>query len=460
MDPHQVSLCLLHTALKWPRRLPEILEMVACPPVLDPIHAIIWRAVLAAVDAGKWETDQAFRDRMMLYVAAEQASMVPTVEFWVNTVLAQVEPSESCCMSIIRRYSIQTSLSSVSPDMSEADIDRELARIAQANRLGAETHPTPVDLFSSDGENMLENQQQILTGNFLMDGAFNGLPPIGRLVLQVMPTKGGKTLYSVQLAKDLVNKGLDVLYMNFEQEARGDLANRVYSQMTGTKLEVWERAARFTDVPEDVRAVLLQERPKWEKHFKFFSASELAEEGSLPDGAESLKKLVEHEYLDKGLTPPALIILDWWKELWDRFVASMRRKHRAMSEGDLIGLEIIELKKVKLMGQILGSRVLVLHQLRAAIAGTSFNLDRLSMEDSATNKGLIWVADAGIISTTKHPTTGLVAFKLDRCRFKGNNWHGWAKMDGAKGTFVPIDPQDEVQSQYAGIHIPGALNFG
>jgi len=455
MEPRQVVLCMIHSAIKWPNRLSDIMSILPSPSIMDHLHATMWRSIQRAVAQGGIGEPIAFRDRVLIYVAEEESSLESTVQDWIHQILHQDEPNEICCMDIIRKHALHQIMQSMSSETSPDEVDTLMGKVCQINALARGRSLQPVDLFANDGRDMLEIEERPCTGFFMMDEPFGGgLFPKGKLVMSVMPTKGGKTLHAFQLSKHMVERALSVLCLNFEQVAKGDLAGRLFSQMTDTTLDIWKGIACFSDAPREQQAMIERVQAAWTQYFKFLAAGELASNDSLPNGTASIAKLIDDLYISRGESAPDIILVDWWRDFWDKYVATLEARGVVLSSTQLRQREITELKNLKLMAQTYGTRVLVYAQLRDAISATSFNIDRLSVQDAAENKGLARVIDAGFVSTTKDPTTCIVHQKLALSRFGGNDWKTSVVMDGDRGRFLPGDGTQSIQSSFA-INIPG-----
>jgi hypothetical protein len=445
MDARSVTLCLLHTALKWPNRLDDALHCVSNPPSPDPIYAAIWRAVMNVRSSHRTIPPAAmFREQVLAAVQLEAPAFSSNAANWIAGVAASSAPTEQYCMDLLRRHAKQRLFESM-PDLVDADAEREfLDRIAALDRLSSgPAVPGRLDLFANDGRDYLRANPIIPTGFFLMDHAFGGLFPVGREVLYVIPTKSGKTLFSLQLAKHLVERRRKVLYMNFEQEAEGDLATRIYMMATDTPKALWDEVSSFSELPEDVRVRLTERIPEWNQYFYGYAAESFEDPQALCHGADSISHLLKTTFLDQNQTVPDLVIVDWWKELWERCRPLLMEQGLIRSPQEDRAQEFLHFKKLKLMAQALETRVVVFMQMRAALLSTNaaYNIDKLTCFDAAENHALPNYADAGIVATRLNPNDAepKITFKLDLCRFSRPGWRETAILDGEYQLFRETD---------------------
>jgi hypothetical protein len=277
---------------------------------------------------------------------------------------------------------------------------------------------------------------------------FGGLFPEGRLLYTVMPRKAGKTLSALQLSRDLIMDGHTVLYMNFEQEYRGDLSTRIGMLASESEADIWKGVNRYEDLPRDVYARLEQNRPAWDSRFLALTAEELADDQAMQRGADSIQQLIQEECIQAGRPIPSMVIVDWWGELWERCRAYLKSTARfGLSDGELRRLEIQHFKKLKLMAQLLGTRVLVYNQIRGQVAGKITDARRLSVNDAAENSSLGNMADAGIVSGTKDEQAKTVHFRLEFSRFSEAEWIAVMHMNGKAQVFERMDSELEADGE-------------
>lgn len=444
MDPRSVTLCLLHTALKWPHRLDAALQCVQAPLSPDPIYGAIWNAVMTVKAINRrMPPAPEFRAQVLTAIQMEAPAYSGNAASWLSQVAESRTPTEEFCFDRLRQYAKQRLFDEIPNIDSAAEEQRLRDRLEALDHLtSGPVLPNKIDLFADEGRALLRAEVIERTGMFLLDEPFGGLFPRGRLVLFVIPTKTGKTLLSLQISKQLVELGKSVVYMNFEQEAAGDLATRIYMMITDTPKSTWTSVRSFTDLPEAVRLRLEHRRPNWEERFHPYSAESFEDPNTLNRGADSLHLLLRREFLDLDRPVPDLIIIDWWKELWERCLVSLKESGLVRTEKEERLQELQHLKKIKLMAQALDTRALVMMQMRSAILGTpaALNIDKLSSFDAAENKALANYADACMVSTKRDPKdpSGKVQFKLDLCRWDRPGWIGAATTDGEYQLFTEV----------------------
>ena len=449
MDPRSVTLCLLHSALKWPQRLPQILNCVNAPMSPDPVYAALWRAIVNVRRTGGHPSPDRFREQVLAAVQMEAPAYGSNACQFISHVSRTEVPSEQYCMDLLKQEARKRLFENM-PDIETPGSERKLLQQIEAiDRLTDDPSPDHIDVFSNRGRDYLRAHPQQETGYFLIDHCFGGLFPIGRMVLYVIPTKSGKTLMSLQFSKFLIEAGFTVMYMNFEQMMEGDLATRLYMMASDSSKQVWENVTSFDDpkLPADVRERLEANMPMWQSQFFGYAAESFEDPNALNHGADSLKQTIQSKFIDRGIKIPDLIIVDWWKELWARCVASMQLTGRAWSPAEERAQEFLQFKKLKLMAQVLGTRIMVFMQIKSALQASpaSLNIQKMSCFDAAENHALPNYADAALVATRLHPADNTVTFKLDVCRFGKAGWIERAYMDGDNQLFLPCDANDSAR---------------
>ena len=455
MDPHQITLYILRIALRWPTHVRSLLSLYPILPYPQDMYNAVWEAVTWSAQQGDVSSASAFLERILSFLRARYGALVPSLEQWMRTVQDAEEPNEASCIDLVKSH-LRADVLTQTMAGSGQELDFLTSRMEEIMALGtASRQYRAVDLFGNDGRDLLIPWEIEPTGFEIMDGPFGGLFPAGLSVAYVVPTKSGKTTYCIQLSKHMVENGRSVLYLHFEETARGQLSRRIYTVMTDSELDVWMRTRSFEDLPEDVHARLNEVRPQWEENFTLVSASEFSE-NPLPEGVRSMNKLVDDLYTSKGKPPPDLIVLDWWRNYWQECYPSLRARFKDIL--DPITEEKAEFKRLRLLGASLNSRVVVMLQTRADLARRAFNIDRVNSSDTSGNKGLAEIADATMVATTIDPATNVVIFKLDLCRFSQAGWQQAFRLDGDHCMFVSADTVEDVTSQFDSVvPPPGAM---
>jgi hypothetical protein len=447
MEPRGVTLCLLHSALKWPQRLDQILYCVPAPASPDPVYAAIWRGIMGVRRLGGNPDPAHFREQVLAAVQLETPAYSSNASQFIRYVGSSRVPSEQHCMDLLKQEARKRLFENM-PDLDSPGADTQLIqKIERINKLTDTGAPDHLDIFADRGRTYLRPNPMTKTGFFLIDNMFGGLFPVGRMVLYVIPSKSGKTLFSLQLSKFMIEQGMSVMYMNFEQMMEGDLATRVYMMASDSSKQEWENIRCFDDLPEPILAKLDQNIPNWNTKFFGYAAENFEDPQALNHGADSIKETLQTKFLDRGIKVPDIIIIDWWKELWERCQASMQASGKMWSPQEARAKEFLHFKKLKLMAQILGTRILVFMQIKAALqaSSASLNIDKMSSFDAAENHALPNYADAAVVAT-KLAKDESVTFKLDICRFSKPGGIIRAKMDGDNQLFIPFNSTDNAKS--------------
>lgn len=447
METGELAMCALATATKWPHRIPDILDMLPERPAGSSVDRALWESLERCHSAGLPASVDDFHERLLFDIRMLCPDFEPRVRHYIGALRTRTDLSETYCIRLIRDHALRSACLELCGDFDEqrmAEIVDRFGRVRDVSQGGA---LAGVDLFADDGEDMLMPVPRVSVGCTVMDNLFLGLPPPGTLTLGVMPRKSGKTLLSIYLARCCVEHGLRVLYMNFEQYAKGDLARRVYSAMTGEPVSLFSTLRRLSDLPADVLARMRAAQDVWRGQFVMLDAASLHAPGLFANGVQDLETIIRHLFVPTCGGPPDVVIADWWGEWWNLLSSRMTGASR-MTDNRKRQEEGFQFLRLKVMAGDMYSRFLVFHQMRHAISGTAFNIDKLSVNDAAENKALPAFADAGFVSTTKN-TENLVTIRLDIDRNQESGAMDTYRLDGARQQFLRHDNVDDQRASAA-----------
>ena len=448
MDPRSVTLCFLHAALKWPERLPELLRCADAPPTPDPVYACLWRAIRKTQASGLHAAPDLFRQQVLFAVKSDAPAYSGAVAQLIRHVSESEVPTQRFCLDSLKSYAAQRVLENYEDLDTPGAVDRVIASLSHIRDLNTGSSPAPLDLFAEDGEQFLLAEPKIRLGFPLFDCPFGGLPPSETLTMLVSPLKSCKTLLSIQLAKCMVAKMLDVLYMNFEQRAKGNLATRVYLMASDSRKSDWEGVESFSQLKPDVRARLEAGIPAWRQHFFPYAAESFDDPSALNHGADSIKKILLDNFARRGRPIPSLIILDWWRDMWDRVKAAMMASGRRMDGAEMRSQELAHFLMLKRMAQDLGTRVFVLMQMAAAVATSkqADNISNLTCGNAAENRMLSAYVDSAFVSTRLNVKDHTITYKLDVSRDVEPGYIQTFTLDGDAQLLVPMDPSSGMET--------------
>lgn len=441
MDPGQLPLCALFTAISWPHRLPDVLLMFPERPANGPFDRLLWDTLQRCAAHGIPQRPADLHERMLFDIQAHCPDHAARFVQYVQELRNRTDLVESYCIELLRSHAMQDLRMRMPLLDTDAEMQAASDRLDRLRRIGAANSARRVDLFANNGRDILTPMPRIPLECCVLDELFGGLPPPGTMTLWVMPTKSGKTLLSTQASKACVHRGFGVLDLNFEQQAKGDLGCRIYTAMSDEPIGTFKSVAGLDECPADVRRRISEAQPMWEENFALLDINRLSEPGLFSAGVDSLRDIVETEFVQRVGRYPDLIICDWWQRMWEACQASMDTT-KWRGDAAMRRLEAREFLKLKLMAGEWNTRIFVMQQVRAALAGTAINIDRISPSDAAENKSLPFLADASVVSTMK-TADHCVSFKLCLDRNQESGTISRFRMLGDLQRFVPYDNAQE-----------------
>lgn len=176
--------------------------------------------------------------------------------------------------------------------------------------LRAPTEDARCDLFGRP-EDFLVKAVRRPTGVHPIDMILGGGVSNGEVMGMVAPTGCGKTSFCVAMLSEWVQLGEKVMLFTYEQDAKGDLAERFFSYALAESIETFRDQA-YDELPDEIKERVQHIAPLMRENLTVVNMADpdLRVKLDPRDPASDMRDYIERNH--KEGKPPSLVMLDWF----------------------------------------------------------------------------------------------------------------------------------------------------